>query len=71
MITRILGNKWVSNTFILKAIGYRLSSGSLMFLVGVIYFILINTTLYPVLEAIFDKVGFTNYAPPSERVYDK
>jgi hypothetical protein len=42
-----------------------------MFLVGIIYFILINTTLYPVLEAIFERVGFTNYAPPSERVYDK
>jgi sodium-coupled neutral amino acid transporter 9 len=51
---------------------FRLSSGTLLFIVGVVYFLLINSTLYPILEFIFKKIGFTNYTSNADHpVFDQ
>lgn len=58
--------------YIFKALAARLSSGILLFIVGVVYFLLINTTLYPILIFIFSKTGFENYSGSSSvPVFDK
>jgi solute carrier family 38 (sodium-coupled neutral amino acid transporter), member 9 len=51
---------------------FRITSGTLLFIVGVIYFQLINLTLFPIVTFIMEKSGFTNYAEPSDGiVFDK
>ncbi|CAK74835.1 unnamed protein product (macronuclear) [Paramecium tetraurelia] len=64
MIKRLLGKSWTQ--------AFRVTSGTLLFIVGIIYFQLINLTLYPILVLIFEKSNYTNYAMPSDGItFDK
>jgi solute carrier family 38 (sodium-coupled neutral amino acid transporter), member 9 len=66
VIERVLGPRW--------KYFFCFASGLLMFIVGVIYFLLINSTLYPMLVYIFTKadVDPNNYVPTSGGIiYDK
>lgn len=57
---------------IFQALAARLVSGILLFIVGVVYFLLINTTLYPILVFIFSKTNFENYSgSSSDPVFNK
>lgn len=60
-ISRVLGEKW-SNLF-------SLSSCLLMFCVGVVYFLLINNTVYPAIDFVCIKAG-THIAPIDTPVKD-
>ena len=59
---RILGKTW-------KAI-FVVSSCLFEFLVGVVYLILMNNILYPIVVFFFECSGFENYAKKSESRYD-
>lgn len=65
-VKRILGKKWVLGLIIyIQAMVTSLSSGILLAIVGVVYFLLINATLYPILIFIFRKANFHDYAETS------
>ena len=62
IIERLLGVKW-------KVI-YVISSIVLQLLVGIVFLILMNNMLYPIIIFIFEHVGYENYAEKSENRYD-
>lgn len=62
IIERILGNKF--------KVFFVIGSVTMFFSGGVVYLILMNNMLYPIIIFIFDHIGFDNYAKKSEFRFD-
>lgn len=45
---------------------YRLASGTYLFIVGIVYFLLVNKTCYPILVFMFTKFDYNDYAKVSD-----
>ena len=62
LIDRLLGKSW--------KVGFVLSSALFEILTGVVYFILMNNMLYPIIVFIFEHCGYEGYAEKSDYRYD-
>ncbi|EWS72541.1 transmembrane amino acid transporter protein (macronuclear) [Tetrahymena thermophila SB210] len=63
IVRRILGPKW--------KVAFILSSAFQLFVACIIYFLLINSICYPIIQFIMHKCGTENYGSSKEIVFDK